>query len=51
MQFNYNEWFWSQQTEEHLYTIINGGGLESDKVRAEQELNRRTQEQTEFIEL
>jgi len=51
MQFNYNDWFWSQQTEEHLYTIMNGGGLESDKARAKQELNRRTQEQTEFIEL
>jgi len=30
---------------------MNGGGLESDKARAEQELNRRTEEQTEFIEL
>ena len=31
MQFNYNEWFWSQQTEEYLYTIMNGGGLELTK--------------------
>lgn len=51
MQFNYNDWFWSQQAEEYLYTIVNGGGLESDKARAEQELNKRTEEQTEFIEL
>ncbi len=51
MQFNYNDWFWSQHTEEQLYIIINGGGLESDKARAEQELNKRTQEQIEFIEL
>ena len=51
MQFNYNEWLWHQQTEQELISIINGGGLESDKARAEQELNRRTQEQTEFIEL
>jgi len=51
MQFNYNDWFWSQQTEEYLYTIMNGVGLESDKARAEQELNIRTQEQIEFLEL
>ena len=51
MQFNYNDWFWSQHTEEQLYIIINGGGLESDKARAEQELNKRTQEQIEFTEL
>lgn len=51
MQFDYNKWFWSQQTEEELYTIVNGGGLEFDKARAKQELNRRTQEQTEFLEL
>lgn len=51
MQFDYNEWFWSQQTEEYLYTIINGGGLESEKARAKQEINRRIEEQTEFIEL
>ena len=51
MQFDYNEWFWSQQTEEELYIIVNGGGLESDKARAKQELNKRIEEQTEFIEL
>ena len=51
MQFNYNDWFWSQQTEEYLYTIMNGGGLESDKARAEQELNRRKEEQTEITRL
>ena len=51
MQFDYNEWFWCQRTEEELYTIINGGGLESDKARAKQELHRRIEEQTEFLEL
>ena len=50
MQFNYNDWFWSQQTEEYLYTIVNGGGLESDKARAEQELNKRKEEQTKIID-
>ena len=51
MQFNYNEWLWHQQTEQELITIINGRGLESNKARAKQELNRRIEEQTEFTEL
>ena len=51
MQFNYIQYLWSEYTEEELYTIINGGGLESDKARAKQELNRRIEEQTEFLEL
>lgn len=51
MQFDYNEWFWSQLTDEYLYTIMNGRGLESDKARAKQEINKRIEEQTEFIEL
>ena len=51
MQFNYNEWLWHKQTEQELISIINGGGLDSDKARAEQELNKRKQEQTEFTEL
>jgi hypothetical protein len=51
MQFNYNEWLWHNQTEEELISIINSGGLESYKARAEQELNKRKQEQKEFTEL
>lgn len=51
MQFNYIQYLWSEYTEEELYGIINGGGLEFDKVKAKQELNRRIEEQTEFLEL
>jgi len=51
MHFDYNNYFWSQQTEEYLFAIINSGGLESDKRRAKQELDRRKEEQTEFLEL
>lgn len=42
MEFNYWDYFWSEQTEEHLYKIIKGKGLDSGKARAQQELNRRT---------
>lgn len=51
MQFNYIQYLWSEYTEEELVAIINGQGLESDKLRAKQELNKRIQEQTEFLEL
>lgn len=51
MQFDYIQYLWFEYTEEELYTIINGGGLESDKARAKQELHRRIEEQTEFLEL
>ena len=51
MQFDYIQYLWSEYTEEELDAIINGGGLESDKDRARQELNRRIQEQTEFLNL
>lgn len=51
MQFDYIQYLWSQYTDEELDIIINGGGLESDKDRARQELNKRIQEQTEFLNL
>lgn len=51
MQFDYIQYLWSQYTNEELDIIINGGGLESDKDRARQELNKRIQEQTEFLNL
>jgi len=39
MQFDYNDWFWSQLTEEELYNIINSGGLESEKAKAKQKIS------------
>jgi len=41
MKFNYNKWFWSQQTDEYLYNIINGKGLEYEKLMANKEINKR----------
>ena len=51
MQFNYIQYLWSTYTEQELYTIVNGGGLESDKAQANKELNRRKEEQNEITSL
>ena len=51
MQFNYNNWFWSELTEQELIHIINTNRLISESQRAQQELDRRIEEQTEFLEL
>lgn len=51
MEFNYNNWFWSELTEQDLIHIINTNRLTTESKRAKQELDRRAQEQTEFIEL
>ena len=49
--FNYNEYFWSEYTEEELTSIIKSKVLDSFKKDAKQELERRLQEQVEFVEL
>lgn len=51
MEFDYNYWYWSQLTEKDLIHIINTKGLNTESKRAQQELDRRIQEQTEFLEL
>ena len=51
MSFNYNNWFWSELTEQELIAITKDNRLGGEQRRAQQELDRRTQEQTEFLEL
>jgi len=51
MAFDYNNWYWSELTEQELIAITKDNRLGSEQLRAQQELDRRTQEQTEFLEL
>jgi hypothetical protein len=51
MYFNYNNWYWSELTEQELIAITKDNRLSSEQLRAQQELDRRTQEQTKFLEL
>jgi len=51
MKFNYIQYLWSSYTDAELINIINGKGLDADRLRAKQELDKREQEQVEFIEL
>jgi len=51
MNFNYIQYLWSNYHESELHDIINGGGLEADIKRAKQELDRRKEEEIDFITL
>jgi len=51
MEFDYNYWYWSQLTEQDLINIINSNRLGDEQKKAQQELDKRAEEQTEFLEL
>ena len=51
MQFNYTQWLWQQYTDNDLLSIIQGGGLDADILRAKQELSNRHEQEQEIIKL
>ena len=51
MKFNYTQWLWQQYTDRELLSIIQGGGLDADILRAKQELSNRYEQEQEIIKL
>ena len=49
MKFNYTQWLWQQYTDRELLSIIQGGGLDADILRAKQELSNRYEQEQEMI--
>lgn len=51
MQFNYTQWLWQQYTDKELLSIVQSGGLDTDILRAEQELSNRHEQEQEIIKI
>lgn len=51
MKFNYTQWLWQQYTDKELLSIVQGGGLDTDILRAEQEISNRHEQEQEIIKI